>query len=48
MVNGCMKKPVYGITATAPRMTRSAAVLLATGLSIPTFAILTLVEAFMF
>ncbi|WP_269144911.1 hypothetical protein [Pseudosulfitobacter pseudonitzschiae] len=43
-----MKKSVYGVTATAPRITRTAAILLATGLSIPTFAILTLVEALLF
>jgi len=40
-----MKKSVYGITVTAPRMTRTAAILLATGLSIPTFVILSVLEA---
>lgn len=48
MINVGMKKSVYGITAAAPRITKTAAILLATGLSVPTFAILTLVEALLF
>ncbi|MFX4298105.1 MULTISPECIES: hypothetical protein [Roseobacteraceae] len=43
-----MKKSVYGITASAPRMTRTAAILLAAGLSIPTFVILTAVDTLVF
>ncbi|WP_339766426.1 hypothetical protein [uncultured Pseudosulfitobacter sp.] len=43
-----MKKSVYGITATAPRITKTAAILLATALSVPAFAILSLIEVLMF
>lgn len=39
-----MKKTVQGVTAPAPRMTKTAAFLIATGMSIPVFALLTLAE----
>ncbi|WP_298969766.1 hypothetical protein [uncultured Roseobacter sp.] len=39
-----MKKTVQGVAAPAPRMTKTAAFLIATGMSIPVFAILSLVE----
>ncbi|WP_257883651.1 hypothetical protein [Roseobacter insulae] len=39
-----MKKTVQGVSAPAPRMTKTAAFLIATGMSIPVFAILTVVE----
>ncbi|WP_298912479.1 hypothetical protein [uncultured Roseobacter sp.] len=39
-----MKKTVQGISAPAPRLTKTAAFLIATGMSIPVFAVLTLVE----
>ncbi|MEM9636991.1 MAG: hypothetical protein AAGA94_05045 [Pseudomonadota bacterium] len=39
-----MKKTVQGVSAPAPRMTKTAAFLIATGMSIPVFAILTLIE----
>ncbi|MGC3936754.1 hypothetical protein ACOTTU_03000 [Roseobacter sp. EG26] len=39
-----MKKTVQGLSAPAPRLTKTAAFLIATGMSIPVFAVLTLVE----
>ncbi|MDW3184338.1 MULTISPECIES: hypothetical protein [unclassified Roseobacter] len=39
-----MKKTVQGVAAPAPRMTKTTAFLIATGLSIPVFAILTLID----
>ncbi|WP_239321829.1 hypothetical protein [Epibacterium sp. Ofav1-8] len=46
MVNESMKKAVkiYGKTAPGARMTKCAALLIATVLSIPTFVILTLID----
>ena len=49
MVNRCMKKPtrIMGQAAPAPRMTKAAAVLLASALSLPVFLILSLLQALM-
>ena len=46
MVNDTMKRTVkiYGKTAPGARMTKCAALLIATALSIPTFIILTLID----
>ncbi len=46
MVNGAMRKQnkVYGKEAPCARMTKSAALLLAVVLSIPTFVVLTVVD----
>ena len=46
MVNETMKKQikVFGKTAQGARMTKCAALLLATALSVPTFVVLTLVD----
>ena len=46
MVNETMKRTVkiYGKTALGARMTKCAALLIATALSIPTFIILTLID----
>ncbi|MCB4454442.1 hypothetical protein [Leisingera sp. McT4-56] len=38
-------KHIMGHTAAAPRMTKAAALLIAIGLSVPVFLVLTLVEA---
>ncbi|MDG1472400.1 MAG: hypothetical protein P8Q26_12685 [Ascidiaceihabitans sp.] len=39
-----MKKPVYDITAPVQRMTKTAAFLVATALSIPVFIMLSVIE----
>ncbi|WP_275113679.1 hypothetical protein [Roseobacter cerasinus] len=39
-----MKKSAKSIAAPAPRLTKTAAALIAMGMSIPVFAILTLIE----
>ena len=39
-----MKKHTKSIAAPAPRLTKTAAALIAVGMSIPVFAILTLIE----
>ncbi|MDW3222152.1 MAG: hypothetical protein R8G34_04580 [Paracoccaceae bacterium] len=39
-----MKKTVQGVSAPAPRMTKTAAFLIAAGVSFPVFVILTLVD----
>ncbi|MFT6023733.1 MAG: hypothetical protein ACI9PY_001851 [Ascidiaceihabitans sp.] len=39
-----MKTPVYGLTARVQRMTKTAAFLLATVLSIPVFVILSVID----
>jgi len=46
MVNGAMKKSIQilGHCAPGPRMTKSAAVLLATALSVPVFILLSLLD----
>jgi len=46
MVNEVMKKPVkiLGKSAPAARMTKCAALLIATALSVPTFIVLTLID----
>ncbi len=46
MVNDTMKTPVkiLGKTAPAARMTKCAALLIATALSVPTFIVLTVIE----
>ncbi|UWQ52406.1 hypothetical protein [Leisingera caerulea] len=41
-------KQIMGQMAAAPRMTKAAALLIATGLSVPVFLVLTLVEALVF
>ncbi|MBQ4824805.1 hypothetical protein J4729_09655 [Leisingera sp. HS039] len=41
------KKQIMGQAAAAPRMTRAAALLIAIGLSVPVFLVLTLVEVFL-
>lgn len=41
-------KQIMGQAAAAPRMTKSAALLIATGLSVPVFVLLTLLEALLF
>ncbi|MDC0656949.1 hypothetical protein N6L27_02940 [Leisingera sp. SS27] len=41
-------KRIMGRTAAAPRMTKAAALLIAIGLSVPVFLVLTLVEALFF
>jgi len=48
VINGGMKNAIYGITIPAPHMTRTAAVVVAAVLSIPTYVILTMLEALMF
>lgn len=42
------KKQIMGQAAAAPRMTKAAALLIATGLSVPVFVLLTLLEALLF
>ncbi|WP_193747109.1 MULTISPECIES: hypothetical protein [unclassified Leisingera] len=41
-------KQIMGQAAAAPRMTKAAALLIAIGLSVPVFLVLTLVEALFF
>ncbi|MEW2911567.1 hypothetical protein [Leisingera sp. JC11] len=41
-------KRIMGQAAAAPRMTKAAALLIAIGLSVPVFLVLTLVEAVVF
>ncbi|WP_193747569.1 hypothetical protein [Leisingera sp. ANG-M7] len=41
-------KQIMGQAAAAPRMTKAAALLIAIGLSVPVFLVLTLVEALLF
>jgi hypothetical protein len=41
-------KQIMGQAAAAPRMTKAAALLIATGLSVPVFVLLTLLEALLF
>jgi hypothetical protein len=50
LVNGDMKnsKQIHGQSAPAARMTRSAAFLLAAGLSVPVFIVLSLLELLLF
>jgi len=50
LVNEGMKKPIQimGQSAPAPRMTKSAALLIATGLSVPVFLLLTLLDMLLF
>ncbi|MEP2640229.1 hypothetical protein [Roseobacter sp.] len=43
-----MKKTAKGIAAPAPRLTKTAAFLIAVGMSIPVFALLTLVDQLWF
>ncbi|WP_291731051.1 hypothetical protein [Leisingera sp. F5] len=40
-------KQIMGQAAAAPRMTKAAALLIAIGLSVPVFLVLTLVEVFL-
>lgn len=42
------RKQIMGQAAAAPRMTKAAALLIATGLSVPVFVLLTLLEALLF
>lgn len=42
------KKQIMGQAAASPRMTKAAALLIATGLSVPVFVLLTLLEALLF
>jgi hypothetical protein len=39
-----MKNSVFGISASAPRLTRAAALLVATALSVPVFVALTVID----
>ncbi|WP_264213268.1 hypothetical protein [Leisingera thetidis] len=41
-------KQIMGQAAAAPRMTKAAALLIATGLSVPVFALLTLLDTLAF
>lgn len=43
-----MKNAIYEITIPAPHMTRTAAIVLAAALSIPTYIVLTVLEVLVF